>query len=76
MPEEFPSFATVLRSRSRFYAAIMTWDAVQERYAIRRGQILGRKRKCSTDAKIDATNMAFKWGIELRIHEPERNIAN
>ena len=64
--EEFPPFVTVLKSREKFYAAIMEWDGQQERYGLSRNRPAGHPHRISTDAKIDAQSMAQKLGVEYR----------
>lgn len=65
MDSEYPPFVTVLRSKDRFYAAVMKWDERQQRYDL--DWPCKFKHTTTTGAKIDAEAWAQKLGYEVRL---------
>ena len=63
---EYPPFVTVIRVYDKFCATVMTWNPIQERYETSRYYAKSRKRKTTTEAKIDAEMLARKLDMELR----------
>lgn len=64
--EDFPSYVTVLRTHSAYYACVMSWKSREETYQVDQTAPSSTISKSRVDAEIKAEALAKMLGLKVR----------